>query len=127
MPEAPKHSIGAYNLAESNKRTLQFIEDVTSNAVEVQRRVLAEILSSNADVEYLQRHDLNGHTDRDTFKKLLPVISYEDIEPDITRIANGDTSPILCSKPISEFLTRLVFVPSSPIPNFFFKSQNGGD
>lgn len=104
MPEAPKNSDD--NLIEKNKKCLEFIENVTANADEVQKKVLAEILSRNAHVEYLQRHGLNGHTDRDTFKKLMPVITYEDIQNDINRIANGDASPILCSKPISEFLTR---------------------
>ncbi|XP_022717000.1 indole-3-acetic acid-amido synthetase GH3.6-like [Durio zibethinus] len=107
MPEAPKNTQKPtdYNLELKNKKTLQFIEDVTSNADEVQKKVLEEILSRNAHVEYLQRHGLNGHTDRETFKKIMPVINYENIQPDIDRIANGDTSPILCSKPISEFLT----------------------
>ncbi|KAL9262187.1 Indole-3-acetic acid-amido synthetase GH3.6-like protein [Drosera capensis] len=112
MPEAPKgtqkplSSIPLeYNLIENNRKTLQFIEDVTTNADEVQRRVLFEILSRNANVEYLHRHGLNGNADRETFKKMVPVIKYEDIEPDITRIANGDSSQILCSQPISEFLT----------------------
>ncbi|KAF5478790.1 hypothetical protein F2P56_005320 [Juglans regia] len=107
MPEAPNCSLKPtnYNLVEKNKKTLQFIEDVTANADEVQKRILSEILSRNANVEYLQRHGLKGHTDRDTFKKVMPVITYEDIQSDITRIANGDTSPILCSRPISEFLT----------------------
>ncbi|XP_059662570.1 indole-3-acetic acid-amido synthetase GH3.6 [Cornus florida] len=97
MPEAPKNTV--------NKKALQFIEDVTANADQVQKQVLAEILSRNARVEYLQRHGLGGHTDRDTFKKLIPVIKYEDVQPHINRIANGDKSPILCSQPISEFLT----------------------
>lgn len=107
MPEAPKQSSNGtdYTLSEKNKKALQFIEDVTSNADEVQKRLLADILSRNAGVEYLQRHGLAGHTDRETFKKLMPVIKYEDIQADITRIANGDMSPILCSQPISEFLT----------------------
>ncbi|KAL6999414.1 hypothetical protein U1Q18_000576 [Sarracenia purpurea var. burkii] len=109
MPEAPKNAVinggNDYSLTDKNKKALQFIEDVTSNADEVQKRLLAEILSRSAGVEYLQRHGLSGQTDRDTFKKLIPVIKYEDIQPDINRIANGDTSPILCSKPISEFLT----------------------
>ena len=110
MPEAPKNTQkpSDYNLELKNKKTLQFIEDVTSNADEVQKKVLEEILTRNAHVEYLQRHGLNGHTDRETFKKITPVITYEDIQPHIDRIANGDTSPILCSKPISEFLTRSV-------------------
>ncbi|XWS11139.1 hypothetical protein CRYUN_Cryun38cG0058000 [Craigia yunnanensis] len=107
MPVAPKNTQKPtdYSLELKNKKTLQFIEDVTSNADEVQKKVLEEILSRNAHVEYLQRHGLNGHTDRQTFKKIMPVITYEDIQPHIDRIANGDTSPILCSKPISEFLT----------------------
>ena len=113
MPEAPKkyNSSAAeeyYDLEGKNAKALEFIEDVTTNADQVQRRILAEILSSNAGVEYLKRHGLGGHTDRDTFKKLVPVIAYEDIKPDIDRIANGDSSPILCSKPISEFLTRSI-------------------
>ncbi|XAR56621.1 hypothetical protein NMG60_11037174 [Bertholletia excelsa] len=107
MPEAPRNTaIGTdYSLIEKNKKALQFIEDVTTNADEVQKHVLAEILCRNAGVEYLQRHALSGNTNRETFKKLVPVIKYDDLQPDITRIANGDKSPILCSQPISEFLT----------------------
>lgn len=93
---------------EKEKKALEFIEYVTTNADEVQKQVLAEILAQNAGVEYLQRHGLGGRTDADSFKKLVPAITHEDIRPDINRIANGDKSPILCSHPISEFLTRLV-------------------
>ncbi|PHU05839.1 putative indole-3-acetic acid-amido synthetase GH3.4 [Capsicum chinense] len=87
------------------KEGFEFIEEVTSNVDEVQKKVLAEILSQNAHVEYLQDHGLNGHTDRDTFKKVIPVITYQDIQPHINRIINGDKSPILCSQPITELLT----------------------
>lgn len=112
MPEAPKNvpeydcCSASVKVYDKNKKALQFIEEVTSNPDEVQKEVLAEILSRSANVEYLQRHGLDGRTDRDTFKKFVPVVTYEDLKPDIDRIANGDTSPILCSKPISEFLTR---------------------
>ena len=109
MPEAPREPhkvIEHYSFAEKCKKALEFIEDVTKNADQVQNRVLYEILTRNANVEYLQRHGLNGAVDKQTFKKLIPVIKYEDIQSDITRIANGDKSTILCSQPISEFLTR---------------------
>ncbi|XP_016434471.2 indole-3-acetic acid-amido synthetase GH3.6-like [Nicotiana tabacum] len=99
--EASKATI----MAEDYKKDLEFIEEVTSNVDDVQRRVLAEIISQNVHVEYLQRHNLNGSTDRDTFKKVVPVITYEDIQLDIKRIAYGDKSPILCSQPISELLS----------------------
>ncbi|CAH8363479.1 unnamed protein product [Eruca vesicaria subsp. sativa] len=108
MPEAPNLEVFEVSdqiLEEKNKNKLQFIEEVTSNADDVQRRVLDEILSRNADVEYLKRHGLQGRTDRETFKHVMPVVTYEDIQPDINRIANGDKSQILCSSPISEFLT----------------------
>uniref|UniRef100_A0A1J3ETN7 Indole-3-acetic acid-amido synthetase GH3.6 n=1 Tax=Noccaea caerulescens TaxID=107243 RepID=A0A1J3ETN7_NOCCA len=108
MPEAPKIAaleVSDQSLTEQNTNKLRFIEEVTKNADDVQRRVLEEILSRNADVEYLKRHGLQGRTDRETFKHTMPVVTYEDIQPEINRIANGDTSQILCSNPISEFLT----------------------
>ncbi|GAA0146709.1 hypothetical protein LIER_06599 [Lithospermum erythrorhizon] len=108
MPEAPNNThknANSYSVAETNKKAFQFIEDVTTKPDEVQKRVLAEILSRNANVEYFRRHGLKGQTDRETFKKTMPVITYEDIQEDINRIADGDKSPIICSQPISEFLT----------------------
>lgn len=115
MPEAPKNfdrkppvsvSDDEHVIKLMQNKSLQYIEEVTSNADEVQKRVLAEILSRSSNVEYLQRHFLNGHTDRETFKNVMPIVTYEDLKPDIDRIANGDTSQILCSQPISELLTR---------------------
>ncbi|KAH6760230.1 Auxin-responsive GH3 family protein [Perilla frutescens var. hirtella] len=86
-------------------KTIDFIEYMTKNTDPQQQKVLAEILAQNADTEYLQRCNLGGATDRDTFKSRVPVVTYEDLKAEIERIANGDRSPILCSYPISEFLT----------------------
>ena len=91
---------------EKDAKALQFIEEMTRNVDSVQEKVLAEILSQNANTEYLQRFKLGGATDRDTFKSKMPIITYEEIQPDIQRIANGDRSPIFSSHPVSEFLTR---------------------
>lgn len=90
---------------EKDAAALRFVEEVTEKCEEVQERVLAEILSRNADTEYLKRHGLKGAIDRETFKRKVPVVKYEDIQQEIQRIANGDFSPILCAQPISEFLT----------------------
>ena len=61
MPKAPKITLNPTpehccytTLADKNKRKLEFIENVTTNADDVQKKVLGEILSSNAHVEYLQ-------------------------------------------------------------------------
>ncbi|KAF3438832.1 hypothetical protein FNV43_RR17107 [Rhamnella rubrinervis] len=90
---------------EKDAKALQFIEDMTRNPDAVQERVLGEILSQNAETEYLKKFGLNGATDRHSFKSKIPVVKYEDLQPEIQRIANGDRSPILSSHPISEFLT----------------------
>ncbi|GJM88987.1 hypothetical protein PR202_ga05578 [Eleusine coracana subsp. coracana] len=108
MPEAPPPPAGATAaLPESHREALEYIERVTSSAGEVQRRVLAEILSQNAPAEYLRRLGVSGAapTAVDDFRRAAPLVTYEDILPDVLRIANGDTSPILSGKPIREFLT----------------------
>ncbi|KGN57485.1 probable indole-3-acetic acid-amido synthetase GH3.1 [Cucumis sativus] len=90
---------------ERDSKPLQFIDEMTRNAHAVQHTLLSEILSRNASTEYLRRYSLDGATDPQTFKAKLPVITYEDLQPEIQRIASGDRSPILSSHPISEFLT----------------------
>lgn len=95
---------------QNGQDALQLIEHLTKNTDPFQEEVLRQILFQNADTEYLKRFRLNGATDRDTFKSKVPVVSYEDLRPDIERIANGDRSPILCAHPISEFLTRYTLV-----------------
>ncbi|XP_052194816.1 probable indole-3-acetic acid-amido synthetase GH3.1 [Diospyros lotus] len=90
---------------EKDAKALWFIEEMTRNADSVQERVLEEILSRNAETEYLRRFNLAGATDRETFKSKMPVVTYDDLQPDIQRIANGDRSEILSAHPISEFLT----------------------
>ncbi|KAJ7967535.1 putative Indole-3-acetic acid-amido synthetase GH3.3 [Quillaja saponaria] len=90
---------------EKDAKALQFIEEMTRNADAVQERVLAEILSRNAETEYLKRFNVAGETDIETFKSKIPMITYEDLQPEIQRIANGDRSAILSAHPISEFLT----------------------
>jgi auxin responsive GH3 family protein len=104
MPEAPMRMGNRAN--DRDKRALDFIENVTTNADDEQVRVLSAILTRNANTEYLKRYGLSGRTDRSTFKKCLPVITYDDLKSEIHRIANGDTSPILSGHPVSEFLTR---------------------
>ncbi|KAJ8460597.1 hypothetical protein OPV22_033523 [Ensete ventricosum] len=99
----PAASAKAANEKDAEK--LRFIEEMTANADAVQEKVLAEILTRNADTEYLRRYGLGGATDRATFKAKIPVVTYEDLQPEIQRIANGDRSAILSAHPISEFLT----------------------
>ncbi|KAK6154304.1 hypothetical protein DH2020_008552 [Rehmannia glutinosa] len=83
---------------EKDVEALQFIEEMTRNADVVQQNVLAQILTQNAETEYLKGFDLCGTTNREIFKSKIPVVTYEDLQPLIRRIANGDRSPILCAE-----------------------------
>ncbi|XP_031478285.1 probable indole-3-acetic acid-amido synthetase GH3.1 [Nymphaea colorata] len=91
--------------SKKDREALEFIEKMTTYTGQVQEMVLREILSRNASTEYLRRHGLAGRTDPKSFKAMLPVVTYEELLPEIRRIANGDRSPILSAHPISEFLT----------------------
>ncbi|XVF78538.1 hypothetical protein PTKIN_Ptkin14bG0142000 [Pterospermum kingtungense] len=81
---------------------LKMIEELTTNAQQIQQQVLEEILIKNAGTEYLSRF-LNGHTDKKLFKNNVPIVTYEDIKPYIDRIANGEPSDILLAEPVIEF------------------------
>ncbi|XP_050206488.1 probable indole-3-acetic acid-amido synthetase GH3.1 [Mercurialis annua] len=90
---------------EKDAKALQLLEELTRNVDSVQEKLLAEILSSNSETEYFKRFNLNGATDRESFKSKVPVVAYEDLKPDIQRIANGDRSNIFSPHPITEILT----------------------
>ncbi|KAK9136494.1 hypothetical protein Syun_015824 [Stephania yunnanensis] len=104
-PISSSGGVGPRTCDEKDAKALEFIQEMTKNADSVQEKVLAEILSRNAKTEYLERYKLDGATDRNNFKSKIPVITYEDLQPEIQRIANGDRSAILSAHPISEFLT----------------------
>ncbi|KAL3356109.1 hypothetical protein AABB24_016997 [Solanum stoloniferum] len=81
----------------------QVIEDfevLTKNAGRIQEETLEKILKENGGTEYLKQWGLNGRTDVKTFKACVPIVSHNDLEPYIQRIADGDLSPILTGKPI---------------------------
>ncbi|TVT99470.1 hypothetical protein EJB05_55139, partial [Eragrostis curvula] len=112
---ATADGVAAWNPASSSSakessyaEKLAFIEEMTTDVDAVQERVLAEILGRNGDSEYLAKKcGLAGATDRANFRAKVPMVSYEDLQPYIRRIADGDRSPILAgtAHPISEFIS----------------------
>ncbi|KFK25569.1 hypothetical protein AALP_AA8G132000 [Arabis alpina] len=79
------------------------LEDVTTNVKQIQDSVLEAILSRNAQTEYL-RGLLNGQVDKQSFKKNVPVVTYEDYRCYIDRIANGESHDLICDRPFSLLL-----------------------
>ncbi|KAL3635502.1 hypothetical protein CASFOL_020049 [Castilleja foliolosa] len=87
----------------TGRPSLQWIDDITRNAKTEQQNALAQILAQNAETKYLKGFNLNGTIDKETFRSKVPLVTYDDIQPLIRRVADGDTSPILCADPISHF------------------------
>ncbi|CAH8312134.1 unnamed protein product [Eruca vesicaria subsp. sativa] len=90
------------NLMEEVEAGLAFLENLTSNVKQIQDEALKEILTSDANTEYL-RSFLHGSSDKELFKKKVPIGTYEDFKPYIERIANGESSKIISGRPITGF------------------------
>ncbi|ESQ38576.1 hypothetical protein EUTSA_v10029358mg, partial [Eutrema salsugineum] len=57
----------------------------------------------NANTEYLRGY-LHGSSDKELFKKNVPIVSYDDVRPYIERIANGEPSDVISGEPSTTFL-----------------------
>ncbi|XP_070012863.1 putative indole-3-acetic acid-amido synthetase GH3.9 isoform X2 [Nicotiana sylvestris] len=91
------------------KEAMKEIERLTKNADEVQEGILREILSQNGETEYLKK--FIGSKDNkqvSKFKSLVPAVTYEDIQPYILRIANGEDPILISANPITEMLCRYI-------------------
>ncbi|KAK6777320.1 hypothetical protein RDI58_024037 [Solanum bulbocastanum] len=82
------------------EQAIEDFEVLTKNAGRIQEETLEKILEENGGTEYLKQWGLNGRTDVETFKACVPIVSHNDLEPYIQRIADGDLSPVLTKKPI---------------------------
>ncbi|KAL8054835.1 hypothetical protein ABFX02_04G018600 [Erythranthe guttata] len=88
---------------------LKELERLTTKAGEVQQEILIKILSQNRETEYLNKYMgdsslISSKILVSQFKNRVPVITYKDIRPYIIRIANGEDSSLITSRPITEML-----------------------
>jgi auxin responsive GH3 family protein len=84
---------------------LQELEMLTVNAKEAQQLILTNILERNQASEYLRKF-MDGSTNISTFKRNVPVVTYDVVQPYIARISSGEDTSILCGERIVELLRR---------------------
>lgn len=84
---------------------LQELEMLTVNAKEAQQLILTKILERNQASEYLSKF-MNRSTNTSTFKRNVPVVTYDVVQPYITRISTGEDSSIISGDRIVELLRR---------------------
>ncbi|KAF3511753.1 hypothetical protein F2Q69_00001358 [Brassica cretica] len=86
----------------SDKLDEKVLEDLTSNVKQIQDDVLKEILTLSANTEYL-RPFLHKSSDKELFKKNVPVTTYDDVKLFIDLVANGEPFDVISGKPITGF------------------------
>ncbi|KAM3392019.1 hypothetical protein ACQJBY_013258 [Aegilops geniculata] len=82
---------------------LQELEMLTVNAKEAQQLILTKILERNQASEYLSKF-MNRSTNTSTFKRNVPVVTYDVLQPYISRISTGEDSSIISGDRIVELL-----------------------
>ena len=61
-----------------------------NNPIEVQEEVIANLLEMASDTEWGLKYDFKSIKNYQEFKNRIPVHTYEDIEPEIERLKNGE-------------------------------------
>ncbi|XP_068660422.1 probable indole-3-acetic acid-amido synthetase GH3.6 [Aristolochia californica] len=92
----------------ADEEILRQLEESTRDARRVQRQTLAAILARNSGVSYLQPYLLNDADppmDPESFRRLVPISSYDDYADYIQRLADGDTSSFLSVDPLLCFFS----------------------
>ncbi|XP_010279228.1 PREDICTED: probable indole-3-acetic acid-amido synthetase GH3.6 [Nelumbo nucifera] len=82
----------------TDEEILRKLEDCTREAPRLQLETLQTILEHNGGVSYLRPYLQNALIDDKTFRRFVPISSYDDYAPLINRMADGaDDHPSLLS------------------------------
>lgn len=72
------------------RKRIRQIELFMDHPEEVQQNVLASNVARSTNTEYGKQYGFDSISSYTTFKEQVPIVQYEDIEPLITRIKNGE-------------------------------------
>src|SRR5207237_8680489 len=72
----------------------------------VQGKLLLDtIVMPNAQSEYGREHRFAAVTDPDAFRRLVPLVDYEQLRPTVERIARGQQGVLTVAPPLAMFRT----------------------
>ena len=72
----------------------------------VQGKLLLDtIVIPNAQCEYGREHGFAAVTDPDAFRRLVPLVDYEQLRPAVERIARGERGVLTAERPLALFRT----------------------
>ncbi len=77
-----------------DKKSIYRFEALCSNAIEVQNKLLTEILCRNSQTEYGRAHHFSGLYTMEDYQKTVPITEYSDYEELIERQIKGEQNLI---------------------------------
>ncbi len=72
------------------KKRVKQMEVFISNPIDTQNEVLSTLIYKAKDTEYGKKYGFQDITSYQDFKNQVPLVSYEDFEPYITRSRMGE-------------------------------------
>jgi hypothetical protein len=73
------------------------LRELLPRASEVQQRTLRDILTRNQSCEYGERHEFRRIRTYDEFRSRVPIVGYDELRPDISRMATGQPNVLVAS------------------------------
>ncbi|KAI3764380.1 hypothetical protein L2E82_14387 [Cichorium intybus] len=101
MTQAPHCRIKKMEKIVDSEKVIQEFESLTKDAKRVQIETLKKILTENGEAEYLKKWNLDGRFDPQSYSSCVPVVTHQDLDPYIQKIADGASHPVLTGKPIT--------------------------
>src|SRR5712691_10881919 len=76
-----------------------------SDLASVQQRLLESIVTPNAQCAYGRDNHFAAVTDLDAFRRLVPLVDYEQLRPAVERVALGEDGVLTVERPTTLFRT----------------------
>ena len=74
------------------KKRIRNINEFMRNPIKSQTSVLTTLIEKGKDTKFGHEHNFNTITNYESFKKKIPIRSYEDLEPYIKKIREGENN-----------------------------------
>ena len=89
-------------LIRRGRRAVRMLDAGSRQAVICQYRLLRELLAENQDTEYGRKYGFSGIHTAEEYKERVPLSEYDDYEPYIRRMMDGEKN-ILCARDPKHF------------------------
>ena len=84
----------------STGRAARRFDAAARRAAATQRSLLTSLMDRNADTEYGRRYGFGSIKTVEDYRRAVPVITYEDIAADMTRVTEGARNVFTAEDPI---------------------------